>query len=223
MESVRYRFGRFELDTRSGELERNRERVPLTPKVFQLLLFLVENPGTLIAKREFLDKIWGDTNVEEGSVTRAITSLRSALNDTAARPEYVQTVPRRGYRFVSAVERVDHASESSFHVVVSARRYPLKEGENVLGRAKDCEVPLELDSISRHHAVITVDGNRITLRDLRSKNGTFVAGRRVDETVDISERQPIRLGSVTLIVVSTSGDPSTRTETAQKISSNSNK
>jgi DNA-binding winged helix-turn-helix (wHTH) protein len=215
---VSYRFGPFELDTRAGELRRNDERVAVTPKVFQLLLMLVENPGTLITKREFLDKIWGETNVEEGSVTRAITSLRSALNDNASKPEYVQTVPRRGYRFVAAVQRVgDFASKSSFQVVVGERRYPLKEGENILGRAEDCEVRLELASISRHHAVIVVDGDRIALRDLRSKNGTFVGGRRIEGTVDVSDRRQIRLGSVTLIVLSASGDPSTLTETAQRI------
>jgi DNA-binding winged helix-turn-helix (wHTH) protein len=227
MSGVSYRFGPFELDTRAGELRRNEERVALTPKVFQLVLLLVENPGTLITKREFLDKIWGDTNVEEGSVTRAITRLRSALNDNAARPEYVQTVPRRGYRFVAAVRKVaaggDFASKSSFQVVVGERRYPLREGENVLGRADDCEVRLELASISRHHAVITVDGNRITLRDLRSKNGTFIGGRRIDGPVDVSDRRQIRLGSVTLIILSASGDPSTLTETGQRISDKLNK
>ena len=222
---VTYTFGPFRLDIRAGELRRNDERVSLTPKVFQLLLLLVENPGTLITKREFLDKIWGETNVEEGSVTRAITSLRSALSDKASRPEYVQTVPRRGYRFVATVQRAagDFPSKSSFQVVVGERRYPLKEGENVLGRAADCEVPLELASISRHHAVITVDGNRMTLRDLRSKNGTFIGGRRIDGTVDVSDCRQIRLGSVTLIVISASGDPSTLTETAQRISGESNR
>jgi DNA-binding winged helix-turn-helix (wHTH) protein len=214
---VSYRFGPFELDTRAGELRRNDERVAVTPKVFQLLLMLVENPGTLITKREFLDKIWGETNVEEGSVTRAITRLRSALNDNASRPEYVETVPRRGYRFVAAVQRTDQAAKSSFQLVVGERRYPLKEGQNVVGRADDCEVSLELPSISRHHAVITVDGNRITLRDLRSKNGTFIAGRRIDGTVDVSDCRQIRLGSVTLVVLSAAGDPSTLTETAQRL------
>jgi DNA-binding winged helix-turn-helix (wHTH) protein len=219
---VTYTFGPFCLDIRAGELRRNEERISVTPKVFQLLALLVENPGTLITKRELLEKIWGETNVEEGSVTRAITRLRSALGDNASDPEYVHTIPRRGYRFVAAVQKVGDFAQSSFQVVVGERRYPLKEGENVLGRADDCEVRLELASISRHHAVIIIDGNRITLRDLRSKNGTFMGGRRIDGTVDVSDCHQIRLGSVTLILLSASGDPSTLTETAQRIRGESN-
>ena len=214
-----YAFGSFCLDTRAGELRRNDERVPLTPKVFQLLLILLQNPGRLIAKRELLDKIWGDTNVEEGSVTRAVTRLRSALTDNASRPQYVQTVPRRGYRFLAAVQKVpagDIARQSRFEVVEGGRRHALIEGDNVLGRAEDCEVSLPLASISRHHAVITVDGNRITVQDLHSKNGTFIRGRRVDGVVDIGDGDQIRLGSVTVILASESADLSTLTETAQK-------
>ena len=214
-DEVSYTFGPFRLDTRAGELRRNDVRVPVTPKVFQLLLFLVQNPGKLIPLRELLDKIWGDTHVQEGSVTRTVTSLRSALNDKASRPEYLQTVSRRGYRFVAAVQRVppcDFASSSSFQVVAGDRRYPLIEGENVLGRADDCEVSLKLASISRRHAVITVDGTRITLRDLRSKNGTFVHGRRIDAAVDLRDGDAIRLGSVALTFRFASGDASTVTD-----------
>jgi DNA-binding winged helix-turn-helix (wHTH) protein len=223
---VIYNFGPFRLDTAAEELRRDQERVALTPKVFQLLVLLVENPGRLITTRELLDNVWRETNVEQGSVTRAITRLRSALSDSAARPDYIETVPRRGYRFVSHVERADPdglAGTSPFQVVVEDRRYPLKEGANVLGRADDCEVPLKLASISRHHAVITVDGQRLSLHDLHSKNGTFVGGRRIDSTVEISDRQQIRLGSVTVVILSASGDPSTFTETAQRITGGPNK
>ena len=77
MTVVIYRFGPFDLDTRAGELRRNGERVPVTPKVFQLLLLLVQNAGRLIPKSEILDKVWDSTHVEEGSVTRTVTRLRS--------------------------------------------------------------------------------------------------------------------------------------------------
>lgn len=221
---VSYTFGPFRLDTRAGELRRDDHRIPLPPKIFQLLLHMLENRGRLIPKRELLDAVWGDIHVEEGSVTRAVTRLRSALGDTASQPKYVETMPRRGYRFVAAVEKApieEIASPSRFQIVESGRRYPLMEGDNVLGRASDCEVSLELASISRHHALITVEDDRITLRDLRSKNGTFVRGRRVDETVEIRDGDQIRLGSVTLIFTSASADPSTLTEAAQGMSGQS--
>jgi DNA-binding winged helix-turn-helix (wHTH) protein len=211
---VSYTFGSFRLDTRAGELRREDERVPLTPKVFQLLLILVANPGTLMTKRVLLDTIWGDTNVEEGSVTRAITRLRSALRDNAARPQYVETVPRRGYRFIAAVREVQFdgiVQSSRIEVVENGRRHLLKEGDNVIGRAKDCEVSIELASISRHHAVVALNSGQMTVRDLGSKNGTFVSGRRVEGTVPIASGERMRIGSVTVAISSSSPDSQTAT------------
>jgi len=213
MTVVTYTFGPFQLDTRAGELRRSAERVPITPKVFQLLLFLVQNAGRLIPKREILDKVWDNTNVEEGSVTRAVTRLRFALNDKPSRPEYLRTEPRRGYRFVAAVaEDPADRTASSFEIVGAGSRYLLIEGDNVVGRADDCDVSLKLASISRRHAVITVDGTQVTLRDLRSKNGTFVRGRRIDGPAALHDGDEIRLGSVALSFRLASRDASTLTE-----------
>jgi DNA-binding winged helix-turn-helix (wHTH) protein len=211
---VSYTFGPFELDTRAGELRRNGQRVPVTPKVFRLLLFLVQNAGRLIPKREILDKIWGDTNVAEGSVARTVTNLRFALNDKPSSPEYLRTEARRGYRFVATVQQTPDTApiSSSFEVIGGSGRYPLIEGDNVLGRADDCDVSLKLDSISRHHAAITVAGTRVTIRDLQSKNGTFVSGRRIDGTMDLRDGDDIRLGSVALMFRLIRRDPSTVTE-----------
>jgi len=210
---VSYTFGPFELDTRASELRRNDKRVAVTPKVFQLLLLLVQNPGRLIPKREILDKVWDSTNVEVGSVTRTVTRLRAALNDDPSKPEYLRTEARRGYRFVAEVQKVARGeSLSSFEVVGGGSRYPLRDGHNTLGRGDDCEVSLKLASVSRHHAMITVDGTRVTLRDLQSKNGTFVRGERVDRTVDLHDKDQIRLGSVALQLKLVSGDESTATE-----------
>jgi DNA-binding winged helix-turn-helix (wHTH) protein len=214
-DAVSYTFGPFRLDTRSGELRRGDARVLLTPKVFQLLLTLAANPGKLMAKRELLDMVWADTNVEEGSVTRAITRLRSALNDNAARPQYIETVPRRGYRFVALVEKVQQfdriAPSLRVEVVENGRRHALREGDNVIGRATDCEVSIELASVSRHHAIIALNSGQMTVRDLGSKNGTFVCGRRVEGTVPIASGERMRTGSVTLEISSSSPDSLTAT------------
>jgi pSer/pThr/pTyr-binding forkhead associated (FHA) protein len=135
------------------------------------------------------------------------------LKDKPSRPEYLRTEARRGYRFVATVHRVPHADfVSSFEVAGGGGRYPLTEGDNVLGRGDDCEVSLKLASISRRHAMITVDGTRITLRDLRSKNGTFVGGQRIDATVNLHDGDEIRLGSVALEFRLAARDPSTVTE-----------
>lgn len=78
--------------------------VPLEPKAFNVLLFLIENRGRLIEKGEILDAIWKETNVTENALTREITKLRKALGDDPKAAKYIQTVHTRGYRFIAAVE-----------------------------------------------------------------------------------------------------------------------
>lgn len=75
--------------------------VPLEPKAFEVLRFLLENPGRLIGKSELLDRVWPDTAVTESAMTRVIADLRRALGDTAREARYIETVPTRGYRFIA--------------------------------------------------------------------------------------------------------------------------
>ena len=203
-----FAFGPYSLDTREGELRRNRERIPLRPKVFQVLLQFLKNPGRLISKQELIDAVWPDTHVEEGSLARVIADLRSALD-----PQYVETFARRGYRFAASVTtKADRAEASRFNLVLADKTYPLIEGENIIGRADECNVSLKLASISRRHASVTIDGGRVTLRDLGSKNGAFVKGRRIRKEAELNEGEEFRLGSVAMILTSASPDRSTVTE-----------
>lgn len=97
-----YEFGAFRLDVAERQLLRAGEPVRLTPKVFDLLLALVENGGRLMAKEELMAKVWPDSYVEEGNINRNISTLRRALNGDGE--EFIETVPKRGYRFVAAVK-----------------------------------------------------------------------------------------------------------------------
>jgi TolB-like protein/Flp pilus assembly protein TadD len=101
-----YEFGPFRLEPHKGLLRREGEVVPLTPKLFDVLLVLVQNRGRLLIKEEFRDLVWPDTAVEEGSLTRSISSLRRALDETPGDRQYIETVPWRGYRFVASVKEV---------------------------------------------------------------------------------------------------------------------
>lgn len=101
-----YNFGDFRLDPAERILTRDGNVIPITPKVFETLLVLVENAGRTIGKEELMQMIWQDRFVEESNLTFNIGMLRKALGDDAAKPRYVETVPRRGYRFIAAVERV---------------------------------------------------------------------------------------------------------------------
>ena len=101
------RFGTFELDEEAGQLRRDGTAVRLPPQPFRLLLLLASRPGELITREEIRQKLWGeDTFVDfDQGVNFCIKQVRSVLRDDADRPLFVETVPRRGYRFIAPVDR----------------------------------------------------------------------------------------------------------------------
>src|SRR5687768_16965054 len=98
-----YEFANFRLDHSQKVLLRDGKPVPLTPKVFDTLEILLENTGQLLEKDELMQKIWQDSFVEESNLTSNIKMLRKALGDDAAKPRFIETVQRRGYRFIAEV------------------------------------------------------------------------------------------------------------------------
>lgn len=104
----RYRFGVFEADAATGELRRQGMRVKLNAQPFQLLCLLLDRPGEVLAREDIARQLWpGDTFVDfEHGVNSAINRIREALGDTAANPRFVETLARRGYRFVAPVENI---------------------------------------------------------------------------------------------------------------------
>src|SRR5271154_5027460 len=98
-----YRFGQFVLDPDKRALCRADSPVSLTPRAFDVLLFLVQNPNRLVTKEELLQAVWGDTFVEEGNLTQYISHLRKALGDNSEDAHLIVTIARRGYRFATDV------------------------------------------------------------------------------------------------------------------------
>jgi len=98
-----YEFGRFSLNKADRVLLRDHEPVPLTPKAFDILLTLVENRGRVVEKDDLMKRVWPNTFVEEGNLTQNVSLLRKALGETASGAQFIETVPRRGYRFVPPV------------------------------------------------------------------------------------------------------------------------
>src|ERR1041384_1769101 len=96
-----YEFGRFRLKTAERVLLREGEPVPLTPKVFDILVTLVEHGGQVVAKDDLMKRVWPNTLVEEGNLTQNISLLRKALGESPGGVQFIETVPRRGYRFVA--------------------------------------------------------------------------------------------------------------------------
>ena len=101
-----YEFGPFRLDPAERSLLRDGKAVPLTPKAFELLVLLVENRGHLLKKDELIERVWPNTFVEEANLAQNVSALRKALDDKNDGAQYIETVPKGGYRFTAAV--VDH-------------------------------------------------------------------------------------------------------------------
>src|SRR5215831_12509121 len=101
------RFSVFEMDLRTRELRKSGLRLKVQEQPFQVLEALLERPGELVTREELQSRIWGNTTVDfDQSLNRAVNKLRDALGDGASTPRFIETLPRRGYRFIGSLEPV---------------------------------------------------------------------------------------------------------------------
>src|SRR5215471_18723709 len=110
------RFGAFELDKNAGELRRDGSKIRLQEQPLQVLQILLQDPGKLITREELRQKIW-PSNVGDfdHGINNAIKRLREALGDTTGSPMYIETLPRRGYRFIGTMEPSGQATDGCIH------------------------------------------------------------------------------------------------------------
>ncbi len=106
MVSDKYVFGMYCLDAESLTLSLEGERVTLPPKAAELLIVLMESAGRVLSREHLLQRLWPDTVVEDGSLTSHVSLLRKALGERGDGHEFIETLPKRGYRFVTSVERI---------------------------------------------------------------------------------------------------------------------
>lgn len=118
--SNRYYFEQFVLDPAKRTLSRADSAVSLTPKAFDVLLFLVQNPNRLVTKEELLQAVWGDTFVEEGNLTQYISHLRKALDHNSEDSRLIVTIARKGYQFTERVTVVADAADLAKHATPQA-------------------------------------------------------------------------------------------------------
>lgn len=107
-----YAFGPFRFNADARVLARDGQAVRLTPKAADLLVALIGGGGRVVSKDDLIARVWPDAFVEDGSLTFQVNQLRQALGETKTGPRYIETVPRRGYRFVAPVSLVSIAGES---------------------------------------------------------------------------------------------------------------
>jgi len=103
-----YRFDDFVVDPETWRLSRGGQEIHLEPVVLKLLIYLIANRDRLVTRQELMDTVWGDTVISESALTKAVARLRKALDDDSASPCYLETVRSLGYRFVAAVEEIEH-------------------------------------------------------------------------------------------------------------------
>jgi len=142
------RFGAFEADMASGELRKNGIRIRLQEKPFQVLALLLERAGQMVTREELRERLWpSDTFVDfDHGLNTAVNKLREALSDAASNPRFVQTVARRGYRFIAPVHEQDAASATANHDKAEARQGAQPADQTL---HPELEVPVPRRSITR--------------------------------------------------------------------------
>ena len=154
-----------------------------------------------MSKQELHQSLWPSTFVLETNLASLIAEIRRALDDDAAKPQFVRTIHRFGYRFVGHVDESamvpgELRAAANYWVVWELRQVPLAEGSNILGRGTDASVWVDAPGVSRHHARIVISGSEATIEDLGSKNGTYVGSEPVTVPRRLDDGDQIRLGSV---------------------------
>ena len=139
-------FQSFRLDSTNHCLWNGEERVRIPPKAFDVLRYLVENPDRLVTQDELLEALWPDTYVNPEVLRKYILDVRKILGDRSDRPEFIETLPKRGYRFVAAVSddvAVEPVSASAAAVpdAVPAHRRRLRKALRRFGLLRQTRIP----------------------------------------------------------------------------------
>lgn len=108
-----YRFGNVTIDGENFRVTKSGKAVQLTPRAFDVLIYLLENRGRVIEKQELFEKIWKDNFVSDNSLTKIIKEIRQAIGDDASAPRFIETVPKRGYRFIADTSNDDENKGAS--------------------------------------------------------------------------------------------------------------
>lgn len=230
MNSDLLRFDDWTLDPRSGELGRGGDRLRLQEQPLQILCALLERPGDLVTREELVARLWPKGVVDfETGLNTAVRRLRIALGDDADAPRYIETLPRRGYRFIGRLPARQESSDANRTLRIGAtdtsltrgdclvvthapqasetgRRCSLQRDVATIGRDFDNDIVLTSPGVSRHHARIERRSDGVYIVDQDSTNGVLIN----DEPQPVSESllnagDEMALGDVILTYLGASG------------------
>ena len=208
------RFAGFVLDGGTRQLRRGAEDRHLGPKAFELLELLLSQRPNVVTRERIRDRLWPGTFVSESTLATVVAEVRAALDEDPREPRLLRTVHRVGYAFCGETEEAAAPAAGRprlYRLVMPDREIALRSGENLLGRVEDGAVWLDSTTVSRRHARIVVDGDRVTLEDLGSKNGTFIGERRVTEPTLLADGDSFRVGRIRMTLRAVR-DEDTRTD-----------
>ena len=212
------RFGDCIVDPRAHVLTRAGKEVPLSKKAFLLLEALIEKRPQVLPHRDLRDRIWPGTFVGYSCLAGLVSEIRRAVGDDGRRPRCVRTVHGVGYAFIAEARPTPagDGGRSSFSLHWGSREFPLVEGPNVIGRVPECHVQIPSHVVSRQHSRLVVTGDRATIEDLGSKNGTYVRGRLAAGPTLLRDGEEILLGHESLRFVGAVPTGSTKTDRARR-------
>lgn len=210
---TRFRFDQFCFDSDQKALLRGGEPVRLTPRAFRLLELLLARSPKAVSKRDLLDHVWSGNIVEEANLKTLVLEIRTAIEERGGRPEVLRTVYGFGYAFAGVVEEeTDSVAPPVVSVRWNVQSVLLPLGAHVIGRRPDCAIAIDDPSVSRVHARLEIARDVLRIEDLRSKNGTFLAGKRITVATELFDRCEIVIGEVAIKLVRLdSGNWSTET------------
>lgn len=204
MAAVKVCFGPFALDSDTRQLTRDGQEIHLSPKAFELLAALAAERPNVLSKAVLHQRLWPDTFVAEANLSNLIAEVRAALGDSPRTPAYLRTAHKIGYAFCANASASRASASSDSRVVCwlewGSQRFPLTAGAHVIGRDPGVEVRLDAATVSRRHARLVVNADRVVLEDSGSKNGTFRGLDRVTTApVALSDGDDLRIGSLRLV------------------------
>jgi len=194
------RFGEFVLDEGRRQLLRDGKPLHLPVKQFTLLQLLVERRPNAIPKRELYDRLWPATYVSPDNLSSLIADLRVTLGDDTHRPRFIRTIHGFGYAFCGDAGSPPPPDDVCVATLVGHNvELRLAEGETILGRERGLRGTIGDPSVSRHHAAVACTHDSCVIRDLGSKNGTFVGGVRIRAPRELRDGDLVELGNMRLV------------------------
>jgi len=190
------RFGSFEFDAARRQLFGEGREVHLTPKAFDLLGLLIDASPRVVPKPELHERLWPRGVVSDAALVGLVKEVRRALAKCGADAPVIRTAHRVGYALDVRVESEPRSNRAPRWLVVSGRRVPLAEGENLIGRDPESILQLDHSTVSRRHARITVNAGGALLEDLGSKNGTRVGDTPLDGAAHLQNGDRVWFGKV---------------------------